>query len=231
MKGVTKLLEVIGISSWGFMLKELGFRDYSFVETVVSTYSGNIKNFAPIGVVKKGRNLYLKLFKITKTYRNISENKECVINVVSDVEIFYLALFKEKLGVNKRFPNFFLPSLTVDAPRVKGADAYVEAEAENFKTLTNGKVEVKLRIKFVEIVNPRPKVFCRCDFAVIESLIHLTRIPVFVSQKRWVEAEKLIKLIEYYKELVERVCPKSEHIKIMGKVAEENEQWKKKIAG
>ncbi|MCP8317686.1 MAG: hypothetical protein H3Z51_12635, partial [archaeon] len=62
----------------------------------------------------------------------------------------------------------------------------------------------------------------------IESIIHATRIKVFLSKDEKEKVEKLIKLVNYYNTLVERVAPNSVYVDIMKEILKRIEAWKAK---
>jgi len=53
------------------------------------------------------------------------------------------------------------------------------------------------------------KPITRAEFAVLESLIHSTRVKVYKDLKIFDELENLLSLIEYYEKLIRRVAPNS----------------------
>jgi hypothetical protein len=64
-----------------------------------------------------------------------------------------------------------------------------------------------------EFAQGKAKPYCRSSFAAIESIIHATRLSKF--SKNISERKKLVSLIRYYGELVNRISPNSNEAKII----------------
>ncbi len=198
---------------WAKCLDEIGLRKGFIYESIVVTVSREGKpNFAPMGVRRlNNENLSLKIFKETKTLKNLLETYEATVNFIWDVELFYLCVFEKK----KVLKDKVCSSLMVKPPRLKDAGVYIESSVRSHREMKNSRVEVVLAVKHVKAEKTFPKLLCRCDYAVIESLIHVTRIPVFLKKRNFKKAKDLASLIEHYSSLTQRVCPGSTHEKIM----------------
>jgi uncharacterized protein len=75
-------------------LEELGFLD-GINEVVVTTQRDGTNNAAPIGIIKDGKSLKIRLFGGTHTYENILAEKSFVANVVHDPMIFVESALSE----------------------------------------------------------------------------------------------------------------------------------------
>jgi len=106
-------------------LDDLGFLKGSIGETIVSTYSSDGQpNAAPMGVVIEGHErLLIRPYVSSLTYRNLQAKRCAVVNVTSNPEMFYLTAFKEANPDGKLSPELFEKAETVDAPRLRAADA------------------------------------------------------------------------------------------------------------
>ena len=72
----------------------------------------------------------------------------------------------------------------------------------------------------------KPRVYCRAVFALIESVIHATRIEALISEGEREEAEKLIGLIRHYADLVKRVAPESIYLTMINDILRRIDSWK-----
>jgi len=191
------------------LLDKIGFTDGLLIETICSTENsdGSIHS-APIGVRRSGDLLFIdKLFKDTTTFENLVERKHALINLLDDVEIFYLATFSDLPEEE------YDKSYNMRIPPLKRSDAFIEAKFMNFDDKGEF-ISAELSIGGILIRRMRPCFFTRCKHAVLESLIHATRVPVF-RRMDLREAEKLTKLILHYRELVSRICPEEPYKRIM----------------
>lgn len=198
-------------------LDEMGFVKNWIVETIVSTYDGNhVPRAAPMGATMVGRNrLTLKPYTNTATYRNLRE-KECgVVNITSEPLSYFKTLFKNFYRRSEGFHRMFEQADSVDAPRLKEANAY--AEVQVLDIMEQGeRATVLCSVVNAKINEPPPvRAYSRASFAVIESLIHYTRVQVFQAKGEQARAEALIHLIQHYYDLVRRIAPDSPYSDMM----------------
>jgi len=202
------------------LLDKLGFKPNLIIECIVTTTdrTGEI-NVAPMGVKRvSSRVLQLDIFQGSKTLSNIRSTKEAVINVVNDVTVFYRALFENDFSQNE----FSKPN-KINTPYLKQAEAYIEVIAEDF--LTRDLVTtVKLRPVAIAILKQYPRGFSRCDFAVLESLIHATRIKAFMKTDRS-KTHELLELVKHYYEYVTRRCSEKPYREVMSRLLELIHSW------
>jgi hypothetical protein len=156
--------------------------------------------------------MIVRPFKDTQSYKYIKEKKKAVMNIVNDVELFFKATYGEFS------PDEFQPSYKLKIPRLKVSNLYIETQLKEIK-------EDDVRASFIlepvyvyaKKVYERP--FTRVEFAVIETLIHSTRIRVFLNMKVYDEVERMISLIDHYEKLVRRIAPNTKYQEIMEKIS------------
>ena len=184
-------------------------------ETIITTKnSKNIKNAAPIGVICAGENKILnRIFKGSHTLENIISQKEFIVNITHD-------------------PNLFTSSLLGNLPEeyfnednsLKCADAYfkcnvislTEAVKQSDPIKKNGEAIV-IKSKVTELVINRPTHAMNRGFAyVIESLANLTRFDMVNDDKK----EEYIKRFREANRVVVKVGYK-EDIKAMHEIKKE----------
>lgn len=184
-------------------------------ETIITTKnSKNIKNAAPIGVICAGENKILnRIFKGSHTLENIISQKEFIVNITHD-------------------PNLFIVSLLGNLPEeyfnednsLKCADAYfkcnvislTEAVKQSDPIKKNGEAIV-IKSKVTELVINRPTHAMNRGFAyVIESLANLTRFDMVNDDKK----EEYIKRFREANRVVVKVGYK-EDIKAMHEIKKE----------
>ncbi|MEM3538227.1 MAG: DUF447 family protein [Nitrososphaerales archaeon] len=206
-------------------LSDLGFIKNCIFEAIVSTYNiKNLPNAAPMGVITDDMHkLIIKPYTTSQTYRNLLSQKCAVINITSDPLVYYKTAFKD-INDSNILLDWFEKANRVNAPKLKNADAYIEVRVTKIE---NKKDRAKVLCEVVDIVPVKitPKAYCRATFAVIESIIHTTRIKVFfLKDKR--KTEELIRLVKYYETLVRRVAPSSIYSDIMKENLKRIEAWK-----
>ncbi|MEM3383139.1 MAG: DUF447 family protein [Nitrososphaerales archaeon] len=205
-------------------LSDLGFIKNCIFEAIVSTYNiKNLPNAAPMGIKTNDmRKLIIKPYITSQTYRNLLSQKCAVINITSDPLIYYKTALKN-IDDCDVISDWFEKADQVNAPKLKNADAYIEVRVTKIE---NKKDRAKVLFDVVDIIPVKitPKAYCRANFAVIESIIHVTRIKVFLKNRR--KIEELTNLVKYYDTLVKRVAPHSIYSKIMEENLKRIEDWK-----
>lgn len=185
-------------------LNSLNMKKGQLYETIVTTRthidensnigSENKNNAAPIGVLcKNPQQIVLYLYEGTHTLKNIQENRKFIVNITKDPLIFT----KSTLGdVDEGyFVNY------KDFPYLKNADAFFIARVENIKEINrkNGFGSSKMSIvtaNVEEIVQVHPNIIPlnRGIYAVIESLIHYTRLELAdekTKEKYWLRIKEM----------------------------------------
>ena len=214
--------------SLGF-LEKLGFLRGCIVETIVTTLDRTGKpNAAPMGAFTEDmENLILRPYTDTLTYRNLDASRSAVVNLTLNPEVFYRTAFKD---ANSRLPSsWFEDAETVNAPRLKGAYAFIEVSVLEISHGGGERAEAKCAPRLVRSVGQPSPAYCRAIFATLESIIHATRVRTFLSEGRREEAAELMKLVEHYRSLVQRVAPNSPYERTMESLARKIESWRRSI--
>ncbi|MEM3096527.1 MAG: DUF447 family protein [Nitrososphaerota archaeon] len=200
-------------------LAELGFPKNCILETIVSTYSDETKpHAAPMGVSTiDGETLLIKPYKTTQTYGNLVSMGCAVINVTSDPVLFYRSLFREGLRFRK--------AVMVEAPALVDADGWVEVEVGQWRDLGDERVVFSCLVRGAELRDVVARPYSRAVHAVMESVIHSTRIPIFLKTERRGEALRLVELVRWYKSIVERVAPATVYAEIMDRLDSRISEW------
>jgi len=211
-------------------LDRLGFLRGCIVETIVTTSDEAGKpNAAPMGAYTEDmETLTLRPYTDTLTFRNLKVSKSAVVNLTLNPEIFYRAAFKD---ANLKLPSaWFEDAEAVNAPRLRGADAFIEVSVLEISRGGGERAEVKCAPHLVKRTRRKPPAYCRAVFATLESIIHATRVRAFLSKGREEEAAELMKLIGHYRSLVHRVAPNSPHERTMELLVGKIKSWREPIA-
>ncbi|MEM0442991.1 MAG: DUF447 family protein [Candidatus Caldarchaeum sp.] len=196
-------------------LAEAGFMAGVWVEVIVSTYSVNgVPHAAAMGcTTADGVSILLKPFKDTKTYNNLVNRRSLVVNVCRDPVVFYKAVFDQGLT--------FGEARRVNAPRVMEASAWVEAVVSELREFSGPRAEALCSVENVDLVVEKPRPYSRAEHALMEALIHFTRVRAFAGTERHNEAEALLDRIKYYEKLVQRVSSNEAHLSMIEKIVRE----------
>lgn len=192
-------------------LKSVGMEKGLLYETIVVTKNRDgTPNAAPIGVTCKNKTeVVLYLFEGTHTLQNIKSNKSFIVNILKDPLIFVESTVGDlSPDYFKRHENdFYIKKTDAFFTAVVTSVKEVEKDDEIGKSklnIINAVVEeITIRNKDVEPLN-------RAIFAVIESLVYLSRIEM-VDKKT---ADDYLKRINEMSRLVSRVGG-TEHKKAM----------------
>ncbi|WP_309493100.1 DUF447 domain-containing protein [Candidatus Hecatella orcuttiae] len=203
-------------------LLRLGFAPGLIVETVVSTYNPNRQPAAaPMGVtLDEGGKLVIRPFTDTQTFRNLRSRRHCVVNLTADPRIFFHTAFKGEKPSISIPPEWFEKAEKVNAPRLRDSDAYLEASVVDIQGENRERASVFCRVEKVRTLTSGPKAYCRATFALIESIIHATRVAFLLKTGKKTKAGRLLALIAHYRQLVGRTAPKTDKEKLMEELVE-----------
>jgi hypothetical protein len=212
-------------------LTDLGFSKDAIVETVVSTYNADGQsNAAPMGVtMESAQRLALKIYTSSLTYKNLQSKRCAVVNVTSDAEVFYRTAFKEANPNGKLPLEWFEKAETVDAPKLRAADAHIEVAVANAVSLDAERAEVLCDVKLIKAPTVLPRAYCRALSATIEAVIHATRVKVFIGHADRQKQEQALKLLETIRQchdVVNRVAPRSRYSEIMADLTQRVDSWR-----
>ena len=212
------------------VLKELGFKAGRIHESIVSTYDeSKTATAAPMGISTDDlERIVVRPYLETTTYRNLSSRRCAVINLTHDPEIFYRTAFKDAKKGDRLPEDWFEGAITVDAPRLRAAYAVLEVSVEEVRA-EGDRATALCRVRLAE---ERPLIhgpYCRSTFATIESIIHATRVKMFLEKEEMRKAEPLIGKINQYRDLVKRVDPNSTCDGIMEALILKIDDWRKGV--
>ncbi len=208
-------------------LEELGFQKRMIFESIVSTYSPEGQpNAAPMGVETEDlMHLVLRPYTTTQTYANLKHHGCAVVNFLTDATIFYKTAFKPEEGGPLANAEWFERAEVVKAPRLRAVDALLEVSVVELRD-EEPRAHATCRVDRWERVASRFQPYCRGTFAVIEAIIHATRIQMLLAHDRESEAERLKKLMEHYQQLTTRVAPDSEYPRIIEDLLAKTAHWR-----
>ena len=212
-------------------IEELGFSEGVIVETIVTTYNMDGQaNAAPMGATMTSpQRVCLKIYTSSLTYKNLQSKKCGVVNVTSDVELFYRTAFKDPDGSVPQ--DWFENAETVDAPKLRGADAHVEVTVADIRQFDGERVEVLCDVKLVQASSVLPRAYCRALFATVEAVVHATRVEAFIGSGNMEKREQALKLLDIImdcNDVVNRVAPNSRYSEIMADLNQRIDSWRAK---
>jgi len=214
-------------------LADLGFSKETIAETIVSTYSVDGQpNAAPMGATMDSlQRIVLRIYTSSLTYKNLQSKRCAVVNVTSDPEIFYRTAFKEANSEGRMPQEWFEKAETVDAPRLRAADAHIEVTVADVTLLDAEKAEVTCETTLVQASTVLPQAYCRASFATIEAIIHATRVKHFLIHGDREKQEQALKLLEKIRDchnVVSRVAPHSRYSEIIEDLNQRVDSWRRK---
>ena len=209
-------------------LTDLGFSKGIIAETIVSTYDPKWKpNAAPMGVIMEDdQHLAINLFDSTKTCRYIKANRCAVVNLTSNIEVFYKTAFKDANVDNKLPDEWFKKASTVNAPKLILADATIDVAVKTLAPLDAEKTKALFNVKLLEARAEYPQVPCRAMYQTLEAIILATRVKAFVNDKKEQSRVcKLLEMIDNCNEVVNRTAPSSSYSVVMADLMKRIDSW------
>ena len=210
-------------------LTDLGFSKGIISETIVSTFNKDGKpNAAPMGVIMEDeQSIIINLFNSSSTCRNLQANRCAVINLTSNIEVFYKTAFKEANPNGKLPEEWFEKAETVNAPKLRLADATIEVSVTDMEPIGMEKTKALCNVKLVNATKNYPQVHCRAMSATVEAIIHATRVKAFINnEKQQKHVNKLLEMIANCNDVVNRVASNSPYSAIMADLMKRIDSWR-----
>ena len=181
-------------------LKQIGMKRGWIYEVIISTYQDKNPHSAPIGVwTDDFATLRMEIYKNTRTIINIMTFREFTVNLMSDIIVFYKALFdKSKIAYEK--------SNNINAPFIKGSPGVIEFKLKDVK-----EKERTFHLTAIPIhvqINGSINLINRAEALTLESLILATKLP-YLPNRQIRET-----LQENYR-VIMKVAPGSQYEKIL----------------
>jgi hypothetical protein len=212
-------------------LTDLGFSKGIIVETIISTYNPDgTANAAPMGTLMENeQSVAINLFNSSSTSRNLNANKCAVINITSSIEVFYKTAFKEANPNGKLPQEWFEKAETVNAPKLRLADATIDVSVIGMASVGKEKTKVICQIKQVNAAQKYPQVYCRAMSATVEAIIHATRVKAFINdEKEQKNVSELLETIADCNDVVNRVASNSLYSATMADLMKRIDLWRNK---
>ncbi|MCW4006445.1 MAG: DUF447 family protein [Candidatus Bathyarchaeota archaeon] len=210
-------------------LADLGFSAGAIVETIVSTCDlEGTPNAAPMGVtLEDEQTLRLQIFVSSSTYQNLQDIRCAVINLTSDINLFYQTTFKDTNPNGKLPPSWFAKAQTVAAPVLCAADACLEVCVCSICALDEQRVTVFCTVKHIDAPLALPLAYCRAFGATLEAIIHATRIQAYIQDPtKQQELAALLQTVNECGEVVAKVAPDSVYSQILEDINGKISSWR-----
>ena len=190
-----------------------GLKPHVLYEALVSSISiDGEPNVAPMGLrFSEGfEEFMLHPFKSAKTYRNLVEVGEGVVNITRDPRPFVLGCIPElKCELLKELEE----SRLVKAPRLRGSEAYVEFEVKEVREESINRAEIVCEPVSAYLGDVRIEPYSRAVYALIEASVNASRIKVFLKRSK--ELLKVLGGISYAESIVRRAGRRSEYEELL----------------
>ncbi|MGD6809011.1 MAG: DUF447 domain-containing protein [Candidatus Bathyarchaeia archaeon] len=211
-------------------LADLGFCQNLICETILCTFNPDgSPNAAPMGAtMKNSQQITLTIYNSAQTLKNLQTNKAATLNLTGNIDIYYNSALKND-GLTA---DLFEKSDIANAPKLKNADATVTFAIEKFESADALRTMVTGNVKHVEAVKAYPQAYCRAMPAVLEAIIHATRIKALASIKEeQAHVAKLLNLIQNCNDVVNRSAPNSHYAELMTDLQRKIDSGRLKLEG
>ncbi len=212
-------------------LSDLGFKKGAISEVILSTYNRDgSPNAAPMGAtLKDEQHLTIELYNSSTTLANLKTTKCAVVNLTSNIDVYYRAAFKEANPDSTLPREWFAKAQAVNAPKLRSADATVEGSVVDLAAIGAEKTRALLAVERLEAEKGYPKVYCRAFGLTLEAIIHATRVKALAgNQKEHEHVSELLKKIRECDVLVSRVVPNSQYSAVMADLMKRLDGWGQK---
>ena len=202
------------------VLKDL--KPYVIYEVLISSISLNGEpNIAPMGLKfsKELEEFMVHPFKSTKTYQNLIEIREGVVNITRDPRPFVLGCLPE---LKHELLEELESSKLVKAPRLRGSEAYIEFRVKDVKEESVNRAQIICEPITAYLGDLRIEPYSRAVYALIEASVNASRIKIFLNKSR--ELLRLLSGIDYAKSTIKRTGEGSEYEKLSNLLAKSIEK-------
>jgi len=158
---------------------------------------------APMGLRFLDDNLstfLLKIYKETKTYKNLIEKGAGVVNITRDPAVFIKCLMKDK---DKYLREEIEDSEVVDVARLRSAEAYIEFTVESIYDevgLADFRCLVVKAYEGVKAIEP----YSRATYALIELAVNISKVEPYLKQG--IELSELFNAIAYCLKVIKKTA-------------------------
>lgn len=204
----------------------LPFQSEIIYEAIITTYDQqNQPNAAPMGFsITKEKQVIIRPFKESDTYKNLRHQKKCVVNITNDPDLFVKStLFQDLLT-----DEFYINSKIINAPILKACKGnhialkVIKEKREEERGIFYCEI-IKVELSR-ESIQPHTRAFS----SLIEILIHTTRVIHFskTSGPHDPKVKQLREFIEHHSQIISRVTNKDSQfqkylVKIQEKISQE----------
>ncbi len=208
-------------------LAELGFSKNLICETILCTYNPDgTPNAAPMGATMQNeQQITINIYNSAATLKNLKTRPYATLNLTGDADVFYRTALKD----DALPPEWFEKAGFVNAPELKNADATIEAEVTQLTPIGKLKTQATLTIKHIKAKKTYPQTYNRALPAVLEAIIHATRIKTLIGAPEEREhVAKLYGLIQSCSEVVAHSAPNSRYSELMADLQRKTDSWRVK---
>jgi hypothetical protein len=206
-------------------LAELGFSQNTICETILCTYNlDGTPNAAAMGVtMQNSQQVILKIYNSAHSLKNLQARRSATLNLTGNIDVFYISALKDASLPT----DWFEKSVSVDAPKLKLADATIAVAIDDFAPVDALRTKVTATVKQINASPVLPTVYCRAMPAVLEAVIHATRIKTLTGTKQEEPyVAKLLNLIQNCNDVVNRSAPNSHYAELMTDLQRKIESWR-----
>jgi hypothetical protein len=166
------------------VLEELGVLD-GINEVIATTEKNGVINAAPLGIIRDGESLYIKLFLGTHTYDNVLANGWFVANITHDSWIF------AETALEDLTQDYF--DRRDGLPILKDAEAWALFKCEPFPLDI---VIAKVELVKGEVLRKDFRAFNRGANLVVEAAVAATRYLALRTDSYYEEIMKIKRIVE-----------------------------------
>ena len=182
----------------------MGLSDETFSELILVLKIGSCIHVQPLGVKYDGVFLKSRVFKSTKLHDIMKVGLKGSLNIIYDIRAYFEPILYGKLKTLK---------IVGGIPYIASSNAVIFIKVE--KVMSNGDYSwVYFKPLSINIIDTVPKAPNRVFPALIEALIHLTRVKYYTSIGELEEALKFREKIKFCLEILSHATENKFYINI-----------------
>lgn len=175
-------------------------RDGVPYEAVFTIKAGKLPLVVPLGFVKRGNKVFVRVYKSASFIDQITSSRLVVANAVRDPTMFYYAAFERE----KRFQGDVFEYEGNGLPVLKIAEGYIVLELVSLRD-RGEVVELEYEVKEIADKGGEVEPYTRCDALAIEAIIYATKIKALANTNS-PDFERALAGYRYSASTLRRIC-------------------------
>lgn len=199
----------------------LHVKDNILYESILTARCKNGLVATPVGFIKRGNIIEVKVYKNTALYEALRECSTVVLNFTHDPRTFILLAFKREFGIDEHYLHELLHKDEGGILRLRDCVGYVVAHKMSVDEHDNYIIN-KYKIEELKpCTSPTVEPFTRCYSQLIEAAIYASKVKFVDSERKKLY---MFLIMNFLSEIVNKTCS-SEYARLLEELKVITQRW------